>query len=661
MGRRRKASERREPVFDVAPEPRRDQPAALRRRRSRAGRRSPAPRKRSKGGSRRPAARRTGFGRVVYWGAVAGAVAGDRRRSARVVWVGAHLPPIQSLEVPKRPPSIQIVDLQRPAARHARRHGRRRGAAQGAAAPRAAGLHRDRGPPLLFALRHRPDRHRARRSSPTCCAAACRRAARPSPSSSPRTCSSRRSARSPARCRSWRWRCGSSASSARPQILELYLNRVYFGAGAYGIEAAAQRYFGKPAQKLTVAEAAMLAGPRALAVAACAEPQSGRRRAARPDRARRHGGDEVHHRRHGQGRADRSPAHAVKSAGAGSVDYVADWVMDVLDDLVGRVEQDIVVETSIDPALQAAAEKALVEELAKNGEKAGVGQGALVAMSPDGAVRALVGGRNYAESQFNRAVAAKRQPGSAFKPFVYLTALERGLTPDTRARGQADRDQGLAAGELQPRIFRPGHAQAGAGDVAQHRVGAADAGVRPDRGGAHRAPARHRLQARAQRLDRARHLGGLGARAGRRLSRRSPMAAWRSTPHVVERVRTADGKVLYQRKPQNLGRIVEPRYVAMMNAMMQETLAHRHRAQGRAAGLARRRQDRHLAGFPRRLVRRLHRPSRRRRLARQRRRLADQQDHRRRHCRSRSGAEFMRAGAPGRAGRGLPGTVARLR
>ena len=71
------------------------------------------------------------------------------------------------------------------------------------------------------------------------------------------------------------------------------------------------------------------------------------------------------------------------------------------------------------------------EELAQKGEKAGVAQGALVAMTPEGAVRALIGGRNYADSQFNRAVAAKRQPGSAFKAFVYLTALEHGLTPDT--------------------------------------------------------------------------------------------------------------------------------------------------------------------------------------------------------------------------------------
>ena len=150
------------------------------------------------------------------------------------------------------------------------------------------------------------------------------------------------------------------------------------------------------------------------------------------------------------------PAHAVKPPGAGSIGYVADWVMDVLDDLIGHVEQDIVVETTIDPALQTAAETALVDELAQNGAKAGVGQGALVAMTPDGAVRALVGGRNYAESQFNRAVAAKRQPGSAFKPFVYLTAIERGLTPDTIREDKPIAHQGLEAGELQPRIFRPG-------------------------------------------------------------------------------------------------------------------------------------------------------------------------------------------------------------
>src|SRR5262249_49956885 len=125
------------------------------------------------------------------------------------------------------------------------------------------------------------------------------------------------------------------------------------------------------------------------------------------------------------------PAHVVKPAGSGSVNYVADWIMDVLDDLIGHVDQDIVIETSIDPNLQAAAEKALVEELAQKGARYDVEQGAIVAMTPNGAVRALVGGKDYAASQYNRATVARRQPGSAFKPFVYLTAIEHGPTPDT--------------------------------------------------------------------------------------------------------------------------------------------------------------------------------------------------------------------------------------
>src|SRR5262245_62887783 len=104
-----------------------------------------------------------------------------------------------------------------------------------------------------------------------------------------------------------------------------------------------------------------------------------------------------------------------------------------LNDAIGHVDEDIVVETTIDANLQMVAEKALEEELVQKGDKNGVGQGAVIAMTPDGSVRALVGGRSYADSQFNRAVAAKRQPGSAFKAFVYLTALEHGLTPDRKS------------------------------------------------------------------------------------------------------------------------------------------------------------------------------------------------------------------------------------
>src|SRR5690606_14248178 len=92
---------------------------------------------------------------------------------------------------------------------------------------------------------------------------------------------------------------------------------------------------------------------------------------------------------------------------------------------------DLVVRTTIDPALQRAAEEIVGRALAEEGPKLGASQAALVAMTPDGAVRAMVGGRSYAQSQFNRAVQALRQPGSAFKPIVYLTAMEHGLTPET--------------------------------------------------------------------------------------------------------------------------------------------------------------------------------------------------------------------------------------
>jgi penicillin-binding protein 1A len=217
---------------------------------------------------------------------------------------------------------------------------------------------------------------------------------------------------------------------SKNEILELYLNRVYFGSGAYGVEAAAQRYFGKSARTVSVAEAALLAGlvksPSRLAptrnydgaeqrakivLAAMADTRLLKEEAAKAAMA--------------------APPKIVKPSAGGSSNYVADWVMDVVNELVGRVEEDIVVDTTIDGSLQAVAEKAVIEEIAQKGKKFGVEQGALVAMTPDGAVRALVGGRSYVENQFNRAVAAKRQPGSAFKPFVYLTALEHGLTPDT--------------------------------------------------------------------------------------------------------------------------------------------------------------------------------------------------------------------------------------
>ena len=305
--------------------------------------------------------------------------------------------------------------------------------------------------------------------------------------------------------------------------------------------------------------------------------------------------------------------------------------MDVLDDLVGHIDQDLVVRTSIDPALQAAAEAALVNELAQKGEKFGVSQGALVAMTPTGAVRALVGGRNYAESQFNRAVAARRQPGSAFKPFVYLTALERGLAPETMRE-----DRPIAIKGWRPENYsREYYGSVTLTQGLAHSLNTVSVRLTQEFGPSAVARTAYRLGI-ASKLEAnpSLALGTSEVSLIELVSAYAPFANGGSAiaAYVVERVSNKAGKTLYHRSPHDLGPIVEPRYVAMMNAMMQRDGAGRHRAEGAVAGMAVRRQDRYQPGFPRCLVRGIHRAPGHRRLARQRRLLADPARDRRRHA-----------------------------
>jgi penicillin-binding protein 1A len=555
MGRR-KVSVRREPVFDVAPAPDvvtpRPQP--------------PAPRKRR--GKRRSGSRRTGFGRIAYWGVVGSLWAGIAAIGA-IVLIGIYLPPIQSLEIPKRPPSIQIVDF----------NGRliaTRGEFYGDPVslkelprhvPQAFIAIEDR----RFYSHHGIDPVGVSRAL---YANVLRRGVAQGGSTITQQLAKnlfltqeRTLARKVQEVALALW---LEHKFSKTEIIELYLNRVYFGAGAYGIEAAAQRYFNKPARNLTVAEAAMLAGlvrsPSRLAPNH--NPGGAERRAQTVLAAMvdmNFVSDET------AKNALMRPARVVKVAGAGSVQYVADWVMDVLNDLIGRVEQDIVIETTLDPTLQAVAEKALSDELARNGEKAGVGQGAIVSMTPDGAVRALVGGRNYAESQFNRAIAAKRQPGSAFKPFVYLTAIERGLTPDTVREDKPISIRGWKPENYSREYHGPvtlKQALAMSLNTVAVRL-AQEFGPTAVIRTAHRLGISSKLESNASIA-----LGTSEVSLLELVAAMAPLAngGFAIAPHVVERVRAADGKAIYVREPQNLGRIVEPRYVAMMNTMMHETL-----------------------------------------------------------------------------------------
>jgi penicillin-binding protein 1A len=245
--------------------------------------------------------------------------------------------------------------------------------------------------------------------------------------------------------------------------------------------------------------------------------------------------------------------------------------MDALNNTIGAIDEDIVVTTTIDLKMQAEAEHALTDELNAKGAKFGVEQGALVALDPNGAVKAMVGGRNYADSQFNRAVAAKRQPGSSFKPFVYLAALEKGLTPDTVREDAPITVKGWSPENYSREYFGP---------VTLTKALALSLNTVAVRLGLEVGPkavvaVAHRLGITSD-LDPVPSIA-LGSSDVTPLEMVSAYAAFANgglgvQPHVIARVRTANGKQLYARRNANFGRVIEPQYVAMMNQMMEETL-----------------------------------------------------------------------------------------
>jgi len=217
---------------------------------------------------------------------------------------------------------------------------------------------------------------------------------------------------------------------SKNQILELYLNRVYLGSGAYGVEAASRRYFNKSARDVTLPEAAMLAGllkaPSRLSPAH--DPKAAYERAQLVLAAM-----------HEEGMisdpeytiAVAKPMIKAASYWSGSENYAADYAVSQLPYLIGKTDRDITVETTLDLRLQKTAETSIRNQISKYGKARNVTQGALVSIDKSGALRVMVGGVDYADSQYNRATEAKRQPGSAFKPFVYLAALEQGRTPNS--------------------------------------------------------------------------------------------------------------------------------------------------------------------------------------------------------------------------------------
>lgn len=217
----------------------------------------------------------------------------------------------------------------------------------------------------------------------------------------------------------------------KEQILTIYLNRVYLGAGTFGIAAASERYFAKDPKDLNTYESALIAG--LLKAPARYSPTANPERARlRTEQVLANMVDAAYLTEAEASQAKRLPVGrgAYPTAGLGGR-YFADWVLDQVGATIGYVDRDLIVTTTLDPRLQRMAEGEVEAILAKYSDKRDVDQAALVALGPDGRVVAMVGGRDYRESQFNRATQALRQPGSAFKPFVYLAGLEAGIGPDT--------------------------------------------------------------------------------------------------------------------------------------------------------------------------------------------------------------------------------------
>ncbi len=242
------------------------------------------------------------------------------------------------------------------------------------------------------------------------------------------------------------------ARLSKREILKLYLDRAYMGGGAFGVEAATKFYFGKSVREVTLAEAAMLAGlfKAPTRYAPHLDLPASRARANEILTNMVQAGYLTEGQVHG---ARLNPAEIIDRSDFYSPDWFLDYAFEQVQEIMrDRGEFVLTAHTTVDVGLQKAGEAAVQNILRTHGRARRAGQGALVAMETDGAVRTLVGGKDYGESQFNRASHAYRQPGSSFKPYVYLTALENGYTPESTVV-----DGFVSCGRWSPRNYSGGY------------------------------------------------------------------------------------------------------------------------------------------------------------------------------------------------------------
>ena len=372
------------------------------------------------------------------------------------------------------------------------------------------------------------------------------------------------------------------ARFSKQDILALYFNRVYFGAGAYGVQAAAETYFNRPVQSLTLGEAALLAGllKAPSRYAPTRNPEGARARAQLVLRAMVETGY-LHETEMADWAAQ--PVEIVNRS-SDAAHYAVDWTLDQLPDFVGRPKADLDILTTIDPRLQLAAERAIKDVLEADGEARKAGQAAMVVMTPEGAIKALVGGRSYATSPFNRATSARRQPGSAFKPIVYLTALEAGLKP-----ADIYQDTALEIDGWKPKNYDETYRGAvTAGEALSKSLNTVAVQISEEIG-------------RQQVIDMARRLGlttplrahpslALGAYEVTLLQLTAAYAHFanggvQAVPHIITTVLSGSGEILYDRSPPFPLPVVAPHHIGALNVMLRDAVENGTGRRARLAGL----------------------------------------------------------------------------
>lgn len=370
------------------------------------------------------------------------------------------------------------------------------------------------------------------------------------------------------------------ARLSKNEILTLYLNKVYLGAGTYGVEAASQRYFGKSVRQVTLPEAALLAG-LLKAPTRYAPTNDLKLSRARAAQVLANMVDAEYLTSAQAKTAQNRPARLAHNKNTRNSQYFLDWIEEHLSEMLGPTGEDIVVVTTLDLHTQRAAERAVESVLLRDGKERAVGQAALVAVNMNGGVRAMVGGRNYNASQFNRSTQAQRQPASAFKPFVYLTGLEAGLSPDDKWR-----DAAVTVEKWQPRNYTGTYL----GDITLETALARSINTVAVKVSEH--VGRDNVVETAQRLGIRSTIAShpslaLGTSEVNLLELSGAYVPFANggfgvAPYGIIEVRTRSGNLLYRNEGRPKGRVIDARQVAQMNRMLKASVQS---GAGRAARL----------------------------------------------------------------------------